>query len=319
MEIEFSHQYYTLMAALVIAVVIVYYLASRYFKVRVLRFGNFEVLEKVTGDRIRHSTIPPLILRILAVVFFILAASDPRIVEYKQVVGEDFVLTIDTSSSMLTPDFPPNRLEATKETAIRWISSMQNARVGVVTFAGKPYVRTEPTLDKEKVLDILATITTDSPAGTAIGEALISSAALLSDSETERNKTIILITDGRNNVGVSINDSLESLIKSNIRVYAVGIGTSESAEIVIPSELADKNATITEFPQIDEEVLQSLANMTGGKYARVEDMQSLKGVLLTQIETTETVKKPIPYLIFIASILLLLEWAIEITKYRPIP
>lgn len=129
----------------------------------------------------------------------------------------------------------------------------------------------------------------------------------------------MLITDGRNNVGVSINDSINSLLKNNVRVYTVGIGTTESLNIVVPPELEEKNATIASFPGLDEEVLNYLANKTGGTYSRVEDMQSLKGVFLTKVTQTETISEPVPYILFIAAALLLLEWAIDITKYRPIP
>ncbi|MFH1788339.1 MAG: VWA domain-containing protein [Candidatus Altiarchaeota archaeon] len=316
-KIEFSTTHYDMIAFMVIASIIIYYLANRYFRARVLRFGNFETLEKVAGRQILPPGLLPLLIRLLVIVSFVFAASDPRIVEYRQVMGEDFVLVIDTSSSMLTPDLEPNRLEATKETAIRWISALEDVRIGVVTFAGRPYIRMRPTVNKDDVIETIKAISPDSPAGTAIGDALISSSALLS--ESDRNKTIMLITDGRNNVGVSINDSINSLLKNNVRVYTVGIGTTESLNIVVPPELEEKNATIASFPGLDEEVLNYLANKTGGTYSRVEDMQSLKGVFLTKVTQTETISEPVPYILFIAAALLLLEWAIDITKYRPIP
>src|SRR5690554_1559047 len=63
------------------------------------------------------------ILKILALTFFVLALSRPQktnTIENIESEGIDIVLSLDISGSMLAEDFQPNRIEAAKETAIRF-------------------------------------------------------------------------------------------------------------------------------------------------------------------------------------------------------
>ena len=211
MDIVYSYKYINFLVLLLGLVIIIYFISKRFAKQRLLKFGNFEVLEKVTEKGIIPGDIIPLIFRILMVILIVMALSEVELTQEVYLAKTDFVLAIDTSSSMLTPDYKPNRLELAKKTVIEWLSKLKNTRVGVVTFAGRSYLKTEPTSNLEKVREIIEKITSEKPAGTAIGEALITSSSLLQGSE--RNKTVILITDGRNNIGVSINESLKSLKK----------------------------------------------------------------------------------------------------------
>lgn len=316
-EIEISHEYVTVLASSIVLVIIIYAITKKYTRHRVMLFGNFEVLEKVMGSEIKLSGIFPVILRILALVLIVAAISDPQLVEQEQIMTTDFILALDTSSSMLTPDYSPNRLEATKDAALRWINLIGGAKVGIVTFAGKPYVRLNPTAEREKIVDVIKQISFDEPGGTAIGEALISSAALLSGSEG--NRVIVLITDGRNNVGVSINDSLDSLRTNEVQVFAVGIGTRSESEIVVPPELSGLNATASEFPNLDEDSLVNLANQTSGKYIRIDNIATLNEFLAQSVGVEKVSTSPARYLLFAGLGLLLIEWAFEITRYRPIP
>jgi Ca-activated chloride channel family protein len=318
MDVNYSYKYVDLLIVLVGLVLVIYFLSKRFVRQRMMRFGNFEVLEKVYHPpAVNIASLIPLVLRVLAITLIILALSDIELVEDGYLTNTDYVLAIDTSSSMLTPDYEPNRLALAKQSSIDWITKLRETRIGVVTFAGRPYTQIEPTTNLESVVKTIDRITLDQPAGTAIGDALITSSSLLRG--LERNKTIILITDGQNNIGVNISDSLRSLKKDNIKIIALGIGASKGEVIAIPEELSGMNVTAAQSPDLDEETLKYLANETGGAYFQIHDPNSFKTAFESGVESQKVTKEVQTYLLFAVCALLLLEWAFEITRIRPIP
>lgn len=320
MNLTFSYQYSNLLIILIGIVLLFYLFSRRLSKKRVITFGNFEVLEKVTGRKILTPSIIPLILRILALFLIIISISNPKLTYMSSSSDTDYVLAIDTSSSMLTPDLTPNRLEVAKDISSEFIKSLENTKIGIVTFAGKAYTKTGLTDDTTKLELIIDDINVETPAGTAIGDAIITSTSLLAGQEDNKNKTIILITDGRNNVGVPLNQTIETLKSNHIKVYTIGIGGNISKmNITIPSEMKEKNATVAEFPNLDENTLKYIANQTGGQYFRVTDVQSFRDALKSTIKQKRVTIQPTFYLLLSACIVLLIEWSLEVTKYRILP
>ena len=316
MEVVFSYHYSNILIFL-IGMVIIIYLLSRYSaKKRAIRFGNFEILERVAGRRILSFSMIPTLLRILALSLVIIAISDPVLIYSKPSLNSDYVIALDTSSSMLTPDFKPNRLEAAKEAALDFIAELKPERVGIVTFSGKAYVKSELSSDHLQLEKIIKAISIEPPAGTAIGDALISAASLMQNSP--RNRTIILITDGRNNVGIPLNQTLETLKKNGIRVFAIGIGSKEALNYTIP-QAQELNATVAEFPLLDEESLKFIANQTKGMYFRAENRSVLTDAFRASLSYEEVRMGLSLYLLLAACLVLLVEWGLEITKYRIIP
>lgn len=322
MELVFSNEYTGILAILLILVVVLYIMSKRAAKKRMIRFGNYEILERVIGKKLLSVGLLPLFLRILALTFLIISISEPKLIQPTYISNTDFVLAIDSSASMLTEDYEPNRLEFAKQMSLEWMTNVREVMVGVVTFAGKPYVRERPTTNLKEVVGIIKEISVDTPGGTAIGEALITSTALLTSTENQ-NKTIILITDGRNNVGISIADAVETLKRNNIKVIAIGLGTIKNETLnlttILPPELAGRNATEAAFPDLDEEELSYLANQTGGSYFRAVDAESFKEALEAGLKYREGVINLTVYLLLITCALFLAEWSFEITKYRPLP
>lgn len=318
MDVTYSYKYADLLIVLIGLVLIIYFISKRFVRQRTMRFGNFEVLEKVYRQPpLNIASLIPLMLRILGITLIVMALSDIELVEEGYLTNTDYVLAIDTSSSMLTPDYEPNRLALAKQSTIDWITKLRNTRIGVVTFAGRPYTQIEPTTDLEAVIKVIDRLTLDQPAGTAIGDALITSSSMLRG--LDRNKTIILITDGRNNIGVNVTEGLRSLKKDNIKIIALGIGASRGETVSIPAELAGMNATAAEAPDLDEATLKFLANETGGKYFQIHDPNSFKTAFESGVETQKITKPVQEYLLLAACAVFLLEWAFEITRIRPIP
>ena len=318
MDISWNpYKYADVFIILVGLVFILYFLSKRFTRERMLRFANFEVLEKIYHPGRLQTAFIPMLLRIVALALIILSISDLQLVSEGFVANTDFVLAIDTSSSMLTPDMAPNRLALAKSSSIDWIKKLQQTRIGVVTFAGRAYTQIEPTTDLGQVTKTIEGLGLDQPAGTAIGDALVASSSLLRNAE--RNKTIILITDGRNNIGVNVSEGLKSLKKEKIKIIAIGIGGNQEAEMTVPAELVGKNATAAEFPGLDEKTLKYLVNETDGKYFQITNAESFKAAFESGVETQKVPTQYNTYLLFAACAVLLLEWAFEITKYRPLP
>jgi len=322
MKITVSYHHANLLIVLVGLIFFLYIVSKKLAKRRVITFGNFEVLEKVTGKKMITPDIFPMILRILAFVLIIVSISDPKLTYIKYASDVDYVFAIDTSSSMLTPDFFPSRLEVAKDVSLEFIRKLKNARIGVVTFAGKSYVKTELTNDISVLESVINSINIETPGGTAIGDALITSTSLLASSDVDksRNKTVILITDGKNNIGVPVNETIESLNVNEIKVFTIGIGENVSVmNVTLPPELENVNATVAEFPILDEKTLMYIANQTGGKYFRVTDVESFKRALEATVQRKQVVIQPTFYLLLAACFTLLVEWALEATKYRILP
>ena len=319
MRLEFSYEYANLLIILLGLLFIVYMLSRKMAKKRVITFGNFEVLEKVVERKIFAPEILPMALRILAIILIIISISNPRLTYTLYSSDVEYVIAIDTSSSMLTPDFYPNRLEVAKDVVWRSLEKLKHTKVGIVTFSGKAYIKSELTNEIPKLRDIVLKIQVEPPAGTAIGDALISSAALLTNGESGKNKTIILITDGRNNLGVSLEEAIKPLLREKIKVFSIGIGGNQTTNVTLPEELKEVNATVAEFPVLDEESLKWLSNVTGGMYFRVTNITEFEDALEKSIEKREITINPTTYLLILASLILLLEWSLEMTKFRVIP
>lgn len=316
-QIEFSLKYINLLILLLGLVIIIYFLSKKSAQNRVLRFGNFEVLQKVAGKRLFTTSIIPLILRIFAVTLLIALLSDVVVIKEDYVAKTDFILAIDTSSSMLTPDYEPNRLEFVKKTTIDFISRLRNTKVGVVTFAGKAHVWLTPTSDMSEVESTIRRINFELPAGTAIGDAIVVAESLFD--ESEQNRSIILITDGRNNIGRNITEALAAINESNTSVYSIGIGSKIETETTIPSNLIGLNATAAKFPNLDEEMLSLIANSTRGKYFIIDDETSFRKAFETGLDYTTVRDSQEKRIVLILCMILIIDWGLEVTKIRVIP
>lgn len=317
MELSFTLEHTNLLIILIALVIIFYLLSKKFSKKRALRFGNFETLQKVAGKKLLSYSIVPVTIRILALIFIILGLSNPILTVSVPSSDTDYVFAIDTSSSMLTPDVLPNRLEATRFAVLDFVNYYNTGYLGIVTFSGEAHIKTELTRDKEKLIEIIKNIDIDKSAGTAIGEALVTSSIVLS--ESKNNRTILLITDGRNNRGIEVNKTYSFLKEKKIKVISIGLGNKTNETIQIPKELEGLNATAAEFPYLDEAALKEISNEIGGTYYKVAELSEFKNAIKTSIHQELLTMDLQFYLLILACIILLLEWGLELTKYRVIP
>lgn len=222
----------------------------------------------------------PSVLRYLAVALLVVALARPQTHFSKDemnVEGVDIVLAIDISASMLAEDFHPNRLEAAKSVAEDFINGRPTDNIGVVAFAGEAYTQCPPTTDHvmllEQIKQIQSGILED---GTAIGDGLATAINRMRNTKT-KSKTIILLTDGVNNVG-SIDPLTASEIAKEykIRIYTIGIGTRGMARYPFDTPYGKQYQNVE--VNIDEGLLKQIASTTGGKYFRSTDEHTLKTI-----------------------------------------
>lgn len=270
------------------------------------------------------------ILRILSISFLIIALARPQTssetTKVKSTEGIDIVLAIDISSSMLAKDLKPNRLEALKKVASQFIQDRNSDRIGLVLYSGESYTKVPTTSDHNIVIQSLNEITHgEIEDGTAIGMGLGTAINRLKDSKA-KSKVIILMTDGVNNSGVIDPQSAAELAKEyKMKVYTIGIGTNGTALSPVAYNPDGSLQYAMAKVEIDEKLLQEIANITGGKYFRATDNQKLAQIY-NEIDTLEKTKieelkfyhydEKFRIWAILAGICLLLEFVLRHTIFR---
>ncbi|GEQ84990.1 BatA protein [Patiriisocius marinistellae] len=235
------------------------------------------------------------VLRLLALAAIIVALARPRTVdESTRTVsnkGIDIVMAIDVSASMLARDLKPNRLEALKNVAARFIRDRVTDRIGLVEYAGESFTKTPLTSDKSIVLTSLKSITYNTviEGGTAIGSGLATSVNRLKESRA-KSKVIILLTDGVNNTGfIDPKIASELAVEFGIKVYTIGLGTNGMAQSPIGIRADGGFQYGMQQVEIDETLLKEIAETTGGKYFRATNNTRLEQIYeeINELEKTD--------------------------------
>ncbi|MEM3877555.1 MAG: VWA domain-containing protein, partial [Candidatus Woesearchaeota archaeon] len=287
-----------------------------FLKRRAIRFANFEVIRRIVGPQgnianvhFVSSNILLLLIRVFSLTLLILASAGAQLRYRALVTSQSFVIAIDASSSMLANDVIPNRLSAAKESAFSFVNSLSQGRVGVIDFAGAAFVKQPITDDLLSVKSSIKTIEVENVGGTAIGEAIITASNMLSQEQFA--KTIILITDGQNNVGAGIDEAIEHANAYNIAIYTIGIGTEQGGSF-IKTELVSK---------LDEDSLKTIAEKTGGSYFKASTPEELKSAYqqIISARVRNTAFNLSEVFLPLGIILIFLEWTLLNTRYRTLP
>ena len=225
----------------------------------------------------------PLVLRSLGVFAWVVAAAGPRVgLGRSQVKSEgiSIVLAVDVSSSMLSQDFAPaDRIDVAKQTAIDFVRHRPDDRIGLVAFAAQALSLVPITTDYgvlEQALGDLH-VGTVSEDGTAIGTAIGTAASRLRRAPG-KSKVVVLLTDGVNNRGlVDPRTAAQAAAAFGVRIYTIGVGTE--GEAPVPTGQGLEGMRYQTMPvELDERLLGDVATMTGGRYFRATDSQSLREI-----------------------------------------
>lgn len=317
-EITFTNPSYLWVLLLIPILVIIHFLTLRQSKSAVIKFSNFEAIERVaSGDflgkpyrgLLKNKNIGLLSLRALVYCVLILSAAGTTI-WYKGIASNsDYILAIDTSSSMLADDFVPTRLDAAKEAAGKFLDFVPSkTNIGIVTFASTSITELRLTSNHEQIKDAISNIDLQESGGTAIGDAIITSTNLFNK---ERSKIIILLTDGQNNVGVEPNAAIEYARQNDVVVHTIGIATNDGGKV--------SNLNFTS--KLDGALLSEISQKTSGKFFVVKDVKSLTDTFKQIVSSNEKMLSiDISWILLIAAITLLgIEWTLINTIYKIIP
>jgi Ca-activated chloride channel homolog len=216
-----------------------------------------------------------------------------------QASGIDIVLALDVSGSMQALDFklhgqPANRIDVVKSVVAKFIEDRPNDRIGLVAFAGAPYLVSPLTLDHAWLQQNLDRVQTGGVEdGTAIGSAIATSVNRLRGTPA-KSKIVVLLTDGMNNSGkISPAAAAEAAKALGVKVYTIAAGVRGEAPVPVKDNFGNTQLVMAKV-DVDEETLQKIAAETGGKFYRATDTDSLKEIYaeINRLEkTTQTVRK----------------------------
>ena len=330
---SFENPEYLFLLALIPILAIYYLFKERFGKTAPYVFANISHVKETRKQKVhkfRHSII---VLRLLAITCLILAFARPRLEnEYQKVFadGIDIVLAIDLSGSMLAEDFDPkNRINAAKTVAKDFIDQRVSDRIGLVVFSGKSFTQCPLTLDYQLLHRLIEELEAGNieEEGTAIGTAIATATNRLRDSNA-KSKVVVLLTDGQNNAGeIEPVTAAELASALGIKIYTIGAGTRGYARYPIQDRLFGKRYVQIKV-DVDDSTLTKIADITGAKYFRATDMESLKETYreIDELEKTKVeVEKYTDYqekfAVFLmpALILLGLEVLLAHTRFRKVP
>ncbi|GAB6904281.1 conserved membrane hypothetical protein [Desulfosarcina cetonica] len=247
--------------------------------------------------------------------------------------GVNIILALDLSESMSALDFKKqghvvNRLEAVKGVVQDFVAGRNGDRIGMVVFGTHAYTQLPLTRDYNTLVNILDRLKIGAAGKrTAIGDAIGISLKRLADIKSKSN-IIILLTDGQSNAGeLSPETAAEIAKEMGVKIYTIGVGTRGKAPFLVKDPLFGERY-VYQRVDIDEDTLKAIADETGGRYFRAEDLAGLKSIYDTidKLEKTE-VKVDIfadyseiyPWLLVPAIVLLMLYVVLRNTRYLVVP
>lgn len=228
----------------------------------------------------------PSILAGIGFALLVIALARPQQVEEKKQVrqkGYDIMLAIDLSPSMLAEDYEGpqgriNRVQAIQPIIEAFISRRTTDRIGVVIYGGRSYTLSPLTFDHswlaKQIQRLRVGLVEDA---TAVGDGLGLAVSRLEQSEREKDGQrkgafVILLTDGSNNSGVLAPMQAAELARAKgIPVYTIGAGRPGVVPMPVVDQAGRKLGYRQAVSDLDEETLQRIADLTGGKFFRAMD------------------------------------------------
>lgn len=330
-DIQFAEKHWFWLF-LIFPVMLVWYLVKLKTYEGEFRFSSFNLFHGIKSSlkaKFRHVLF---LLRLLAISLLILAIARPQSrSSWKDVKTEgiDIVVSLDVSLSMLAKDFKPNRLEVAKEVLGDFVDARPNDKIGLVIFGGEAFTQCPLTTDHKIIKNMFKDIEAGMlDQGTAIGLGLADGVARVKDSKA-KSKVVILISDGVSNVGEIAPLTAAEIAKTfGVRVYCIGVGSKGKA--LQPVALYPNGEMEYDYVDvdIDDVTMGQVSKMTGGKYFRATDRESLEKTykeidelektIISEKSFTNKTEHFLP-LALAAAICLLVEFLLKRFVFKAIP
>ena len=304
---------YLLLILLIPLMFIAYWLMRRLRRKRIARFGDPELVARLTPEVPRRKGWAKLTLISIALFFLAIGMARPQIgatLKERQIKGAEIMVVLDVSNSMLAEDYSPNRLERAKLAISKLVDELQGDRIGLIIFAGESFVQLPITSDYVSAKIFLNSITTESVGFT---------------SESEHSRAIILITDGENHEDDPVAAARDA-VDMGARVFCIGVGSPEGKPIPMDGGLLkDKDGNIV-VTRLDEQTLRDIASAGQGLYVRAGNTEFGLNPVIDEIRTLqdkefqsvvfEEFDEQYMYFFAIALVFLLLEFFMSDTRNR---
>ncbi|RLD11868.1 MAG: aerotolerance regulator BatA [Chlamydiae bacterium] len=320
---------------LLIPVIIWYYFRAN--SGGTIKYSSISTLKKIHPSASLYYRHVVLILRCGAIILLAIALARPQKGKEDTKVtteGIDIILAVDTSGSMVAGDLTKNpdvsRLDVAKQVVEEFIKKRKNDKIGLVVYGEDAYTQCPLTLDYGVLLKFLdkCKIGIAGQNSTSIGDAIATSVLRMEKSKA-KSKIIILLTDGRNNSGlISPETAAEMARELGVKIYTVGVGT-KALYAPVPAIDMFGGKTYQRMPvDIDERLLNEIANVSSGKYFRATNKNSLKKIYedINKMEKTKTevfhymeYKEQFTDFAIAGAILLILEILLKNTIFRRLP
>jgi Ca-activated chloride channel family protein len=291
---QFAHREYLYALVSIPVIIVLFMIAWQMRKKALNKFGDRKIIQVLMEDVSKWRPVWKFGIIMLALGFLIVGLAGPQIgSKLKEVKrkGVELVIALDVSNSMLAEDIQPNRLERAKRAISKLLDELHNDKIGLIVFAGEAYVQLPITTDYSAAKMFLSTVNTKvvPTQGTAIGAAIdLASKSFTSD--VDKNKAIIIITDGENHEDDAIAKAQEAAEKG-ILVHTIGMGLPKGAPIPIGNSnqsnfRTDRTGQIV-ISKLDETMLQQIASAGQGKYIRANNSQTGLKKLFEEINRME--------------------------------
>ncbi len=271
-------------------------------------FSSVAIARVATRNNKARAGLWRFLLTLLALTLLIIAFARPRLGSghsYREASGIDIVLAVDSSGSMAGLDFSTRgknvtRLDAVKEVIENFIKQRPNDRIGMLTFATNPFLVSPITLDHNWLVKNIERLDIGiiDPNRTAIGSAIGMGVNQLRNIKNTKSRVIILLTDGEDNAGkISPIAAAEAAASFDIKIYTIAAGRTG----VVPAAAINDNNRIMRTPsgepiyggdmqsEVDEETLKKIADITGGKFYRANNLSQLRNIY-NEIDALEKTK-----------------------------
>jgi Ca-activated chloride channel family protein len=326
------------------------YLYGLYFlPVFVLAFwflmrNKFRLLDKFADEKI-HPVLLPAYSRakeitrfglvLLAIAFLLIAVADPQVgtkIENVKQTGIDIYVVLDVSLSMQAQDIKPSRLEKAKFEISNLVQKLGGDRIGLIVFAGEPFVQFPLTSDYSAANLFLsaADVSTVPEQGTAIAAA-INLATKSFDYSAKTEKVIVVFTDGEDHEG-NLQDAIDMAKENGVTIYTVGLGSPDGVPIPVYNGQGQQTGFKTDnkgnivLTKLDEAALKEIASGTNGQYLRGTNGRDELDTIykdLSKIKKTEFGEKKVTdyedrfyYFLAAAIVLLIIEFFVTERKSR---
>jgi Ca-activated chloride channel family protein len=278
--IHFLHP--QLLWLLLLLPVVAFWLGRR-GRVAAVEYSSAAIVREVARETRSRAGKLMILVPLFAAAFFIVGLARPQLRQGSTEIessGVDIMLAIDVSGSMQSLDYrvndqPSSRVDTVKGAVAKFVDARQDDRLGLIEFAGEPYLISPLTLDHDWVRQGLERVQTGTITdGTAIGDALAMCVNRLRD-QPSKSKVVVLLTDGCNNMGkLSPLLAAETAKALGVKVYTIGAGVRGEAPMPVKDDFGQTHIVMMKS-DVDEATLGKIAEETGGQFFRATDTEKL--------------------------------------------